>query len=88
MAPAAARNCPQEAYERLLRDLLASVVSGCDAEAFGPCVAYVGFYFVQRVALAKHEAVAGMDPTNIVRLNMYTTDVDGFMRTGRGGVRI
>lgn len=22
---------------------------------------------------------AGMDPTNIVRLNMYTTDVDGFM---------
>jgi enamine deaminase RidA (YjgF/YER057c/UK114 family) len=24
-------------------------------------------------------APAGMDPTNIVRLNMYTTDVDGFM---------
>ena len=24
-------------------------------------------------------AAAGMDPTNIVRLNMYTTDVDGFM---------
>ena len=24
-------------------------------------------------------AVAGMDPSNIVRLNMYTTDVDGFM---------
>ena len=22
---------------------------------------------------------SGMDPTNIVRLNMYTTDVDGFM---------
>jgi enamine deaminase RidA (YjgF/YER057c/UK114 family) len=24
-------------------------------------------------------AAAGMDPTNIVRLIMYTTDVDGFM---------
>ena len=24
-------------------------------------------------------AAAGMDPTNIVRLNMYTTDVDAFM---------
>lgn len=24
-------------------------------------------------------AAAGMDPTNIVRLNMYTTDVEGFM---------
>ena len=24
-------------------------------------------------------AAADMDPTNIVRLNMYTTDVDGFM---------
>ena len=24
-------------------------------------------------------AAAGMDPGNIVRLNMYTTDVDGFM---------
>ena len=24
-------------------------------------------------------AVAGMDPSNIVRLNMYTTDVDAFM---------
>ena len=24
-------------------------------------------------------AAAGMDPTNIVRLNMYTTDVPGFM---------
>ena len=24
-------------------------------------------------------AAGGMDPTNIVRLNMYTTDVDGFM---------
>ena len=24
-------------------------------------------------------AMAGMDPTNIVRLNMYTTDVQGFM---------
>lgn len=24
-------------------------------------------------------AAAGMDPSNIVRLNMYTTDVDGFM---------
>ena len=24
-------------------------------------------------------AAAGMDPTNIVRLNMYTTDVDRFM---------
>jgi len=24
-------------------------------------------------------AASGMDPTNIVRLNMYTTDVDGFM---------
>ena len=24
-------------------------------------------------------AVAGMDPSNIVRLNMYTTNVDGFM---------
>ncbi|HJP53045.1 MAG TPA: RidA family protein [Pseudomonadales bacterium] len=26
-------------------------------------------------------AAAGMDPTNIVRLNMYTTDVDAFMAT-------
>jgi enamine deaminase RidA (YjgF/YER057c/UK114 family) len=26
-------------------------------------------------------AAAGMDPTNIVRLNMYTTDVPGFMES-------
>jgi enamine deaminase RidA (YjgF/YER057c/UK114 family) len=27
-------------------------------------------------------AAAEMDPTNIVRLNMYTTDVEGFMAAG------